>query len=293
MEPIRNLVYYAAVVKNNIVVADYRNADSENFVRVAKKCLEQIPPFHKKFSFTSSNRRFICLIEGIFTYCAIMDEGLNKTNAFMFLERVKDSFIDVLQKRNIEVHKLKGYSVQDDMDPLFRYLALPLTGVPEGEKTRIREEQFPHTQENSDNGDEVLPHSAVTPLKGTNKEVLEPQAEQRSTFGYSWSSPTHFMHNLRGDKKLKGTKNHTSDYDKAVITDPTNSSSKGLNQSKGLEVMVDNGSSFVGPESKWQVSQSRWRHHVKLLIAIDLIVCLVLLAIWLVVCQGAQCLEKR
>eukprot|EP00250_Pteridium_aquilinum_P008715 c18156_g1_i1 orf=2-316(-) len=101
MEPFQNLVHYAAVAKSTTILADYEDTNHGGIAHAAMKCLEHIPPLHSRFSYTTSNRMFICLIESPLIYCAIVDEALSKAKAFMFLEHVRDAFKVILQQRDM------------------------------------------------------------------------------------------------------------------------------------------------------------------------------------------------
>ncbi|MCO5550808.1 hypothetical protein L7F22_004300 [Adiantum nelumboides] len=289
MEP---LILYAAVAKNNTILADYQDAKSGDFVPIAARCLELIPPLHSRFSYTTNNRMYICLIEGIFIYCAITDEALNKAKAFMFLEHVRDASKVLLQQRDVHVDALTSYSLHHEMDPFFRHLALPLVGMPQREKVRLKEEEYLcQAQRDADNDHDVSSPSAVAPLKEMSDEDFDLQTERKPTSACSRSPRMPLIGKIkRGKKKTRDYKN------KGVISSPIDSSCEALNKGNGLEIMIDDNSPCEHPQthkSGWQAAQDRWWHHVKLVIILDLLVCLVLLAIWLVVCKGVKCLRRN
>lgn len=91
MGSIVNLVYYAAVARGNIVLAEHINP-KENLADVGEECLEKVPPYHNQFTYTIKQRMFMFLIDGPFTYCAVVDEALGKGKSIWFLERVRDEF---------------------------------------------------------------------------------------------------------------------------------------------------------------------------------------------------------
>lgn len=289
MEP---LVHYAAVAKNNTILADYQDEKSEDFVHIAAKCLDFIPPLHSRFSYTTSNRMFICLIEGLFIYCAIMDEALSKAKAFMFLEHVRDAFkVLLLQQRDVYVDTLTPHSFHLEMDPFFKHLALPLVGMPQREKIRLTEEEFLcQAHKDAENDYDVSSPSAVAPLKEMNDEDLYLHTESKPTSASSRSPRMPLI------GKIKRGKKKTRDYEKGVISSPIDSSCEALNKGRGLEIMIEDNSPCEHAQthrSGWQGAQDSWWRHVKLVIILDLLVCLVLLAIWLSVCKGVKCLEKR
>ncbi|KAI5063675.1 hypothetical protein GOP47_0022222 [Adiantum capillus-veneris] len=287
MEP---LVFYAAVAKRNIILADYQDGRWGDFVHIAARCLENVPPLHSRFSYTTSDRMFICLIEGIFIYCAIMDEALSKGKAFMFLEHVRDAFKVLLQQRVVHVDTLTPYYLHHEMDPFFRRLALPLVGMPQREKNRLKEEELLcQAQRDAENEYDVSSPSAVAPLKEMSDEDFDLQTERKPMSACSRSPRMPLI------GKIKRGKNKTRDYDKGVVSSPIDSSCEALNRGKGLEIMIDDTSPCERAQthkSGWHVAQDRWWRHVKLVIILDLLVCVVLLAIWLAVCRGVKCLKR-
>lgn len=288
MEPSQNLVYYAAVAKNTTILADYEDVGSGDFARMAAKCLEHVPSLHRRFSYTTSNRMFICLIEGLFIYCAIMDEALSKAKAFMFLEHVRDSFKVLLQQRDVYPDTLTSRSLHSEMDPFFKHLASSLVGMPQREKVRFKEEEFLfQAQGDTENDFEVSSPSAVAPLTD---EDFDLQTEHKPMNASSRSPHMPLIgKGKRGKKK-------TRQYDKGTIGSPADNSREALSRSNCLEIMIDDNSQCAHIHTRkscWQSAQDRWWHNVKLIILLDVIVCFLLLAIWLAVCNGVQCLRDN
>lgn len=290
MEPLQNLVYYAAVAKRTTVLADYEDAGSGAFAHMASKCLEHIPPLHNSFSYTTSNRMFICLMEDLFIYYAIMDEALSKAKAFMFLEHMRDAFRVLLQQKDVYPDMLTSHSLHSEMGPFFKHLVSSLVGLPQREKVRMREEQLIlQAQRDADNDFEVSSPSAVAPLSDEDFD-LQTEHKPMSSLSASRSPRMPLIgKGRRGKKKSR-------EYDKGAIGSPMDSSCEALNKSKCLQIMVDDNSPRAhvrGHRACWQEAQDRWWRNVKLIIVLDVIVCILLLAIWLAVCEGVNCLKKN
>jgi len=128
----RNLVYYASVVRGHVVLAEHKNSN-EDLADVAVECLEKVPPFHNRFAYTIRQRMFIFLMEDSFTYTAIVDEALGKLKGFGFLERVRDEFQLMLRSRGLDGSRLERNAMVVDFAGVFKHLVKPLIGVPQKE----------------------------------------------------------------------------------------------------------------------------------------------------------------
>ena len=127
-----NLVYYAAVARGDVVLAEHKNS-KEDLAEVALECLEKVPPFHTRFTYTVKQRMFLFLMHGGFTYSAIVDEALGKRKSFGFLERVKDEFQLLLHSRGLDGFRLESHALVADFAGVFKHLVKPLIGVPQKE----------------------------------------------------------------------------------------------------------------------------------------------------------------
>jgi hypothetical protein len=149
-----NLVYYASVAKGTMIVAEHINAVYD-IASVALDFLEKLPPLHSRFTYTTSRRIFTSLMDGSFTYCAIVDEALGKANAFTFLERVRDEFKQLLRSRGcgLDGQGLEAHSLVAAFAPAYRHLVKPLVGVPQKEMDPMEEEVEEMLAEHNEYGD--------------------------------------------------------------------------------------------------------------------------------------------
>lgn len=132
MASMTNLVYYASVSRGSTVVAEHKKA-KEDLADVALECLEKVPPFHNQFTYTIKQRVFIFLMDGGFTYCAIVDEALGKLKGFGFLEHVRDEFKLLLRSRGLDGSRLDRSALGTDFAGAFKHLVKPLVGIPQKE----------------------------------------------------------------------------------------------------------------------------------------------------------------
>jgi hypothetical protein len=156
---ITNLVYYASVSKGTMIVAEHR-ADSMDLALVAAQCLEKVPAFHSRFTYTIKRKIFSCVIEEPFTYCAMVDEALTKFKAFALLEDVRDEFKMMMHDQGMrqDGQGLEPYCLTDIFSTVFRRLIAPLVGVPQKEVDRIEEEEL-LAQQNGECEDDTYIHS--------------------------------------------------------------------------------------------------------------------------------------
>ncbi|KAI5082351.1 hypothetical protein GOP47_0002094 [Adiantum capillus-veneris] len=134
-----SLVYYAAVAKGAVIVAEYISKESIGMSAIATSCLENIPPLHSKFSHMTNQRRFICIIDGIFTYCAIIDEALSKAEAFSYLQKNRDAFKSLYKGRgpDSETLTLGAHFLDEEMVPIMQQHAGLFVGVSQREKMHM------------------------------------------------------------------------------------------------------------------------------------------------------------
>lgn len=284
MVPLQNLVYYGAVAKGTVILADYADEDAADLPSVAAKCLENVPPLHNRFSYTTSKRMFICLIEGIFIYCAIMDEALSKAKAFLFLEQLRDAFNAFLKERGTDAEILGPHFLHEKLAPIIRNLRAPLVGTPQKEKDRIEWER-----RDAEVDFEVSCPSAVVSL-----DDLSGLDEQQAL----GSQSPHMALIEKGKKD----ENNVQDQEEEEMVIMLNKG-KAMDKGKKIKILVEGSTPTVqnsqmqrswGMEVKGQQhAQKMWWRNVKLVVLLDILVCLILLSVWLGVCQGVKCLKRK
>lgn len=127
-----NLVYYAAVARGITILADHKKP-KEDLTDVAVDALENVPPFHIQFSYTVKQRTYLFLMDGTFTYYAVIDEALGKVKGVQFLEQVRDEFKLLLRSRGLDGSRLERNALVSDFAGVFKHLVKPLVGVPQKE----------------------------------------------------------------------------------------------------------------------------------------------------------------
>eukprot|EP00249_Psilotum_nudum_P018870 c26994_g1_i1 orf=946-1809(+) len=286
MSPLPNLVYYACVARGTVIVAEYYDGSSE--VRaVASKCLEKIPPFHRRFSNTAKRRMLNCLIEGSWVYCAIMDEALGKSNANAYLDQVRDEFDSFLKTRDLPLdgEGIRVHSLNNGFAPVLRHLAAPLVGIPQKEKDRMKQEMQAQMEAEEDL---VLSDS----FHGENTQEFVGMTEKGP---FDIRSP--FL--ASKGKGSKQDKKKMKDEVKEIKEIMIENKGKAMDGVQSLDIVVEDSTSSAlatqvqRTKSKGhQLAQRMWWRSVRLVLILDAVVCLILFAIWLGICRGISCINE-
>ncbi|KAJ4802310.1 Vesicle-associated membrane protein 727 [Rhynchospora pubera] len=83
---------YSFVAKGTVVLAEHTSF-SGNFSTVAIQCLQKLPPNSNKFTYSCDGHTFNFLVDKGFVFLVVADEGLGRSVPFVFLERVKEDFV--------------------------------------------------------------------------------------------------------------------------------------------------------------------------------------------------------
>ncbi|XP_024358132.1 phytolongin Phyl2.1 isoform X2 [Physcomitrium patens] len=256
-----NLVYYASVSRDNVVLAEHQNSKEDPVTsEAAVGCLQQVPPYHNQFTYTIKQRMFIFLIDGAFKYCAIIDEALGKLKGLGFLEQVRIEFKRVLHSRNIDGYQLERNALVSDFSGVFKSLVRPLVGVPQKEV-------------DLDDGN----HHAIS----NDETVLSPSDSPRAerSNGDGVSPLTKSIH-PKTDKK-----DHQVIQVKEIMMTKKNQKYEGDGTSSNMDL---NNKKLRARE----LASKMWWRNVKFVLVLDLIVCCVLFAIWLGICRGFKCVHR-
>lgn len=245
--PFSSLVYYSAVAKGTVVLSEYASEGGYELPGIIASCLENVPSLHARFSYTTHQRRFICLLDGVATYCAIMDEALSKADAFSFLQKVRDAFHAFGKGRGMSL-TLGAHFLDDEMTSVMRNLAASFVGIPQREKDRIQAElQF---QCDAGGGLDASSPSAVAPLHNMSDHEFNSKTEEERIGSRAPRLP--LIGKVRaGKKKMKEALE--------------NSGGKTLDKGTNLEVVVDGGLGVASERKRYIDAQKLWRQKVSLI----------------------------
>nr|CAD1817904.1 unnamed protein product [Ananas comosus var. bracteatus] len=83
---------YSFVAKGTVVLAEH-TPFSGNFSTIAIQCLQKLPPDSSKFTYSCDGHTFNFLVDRGFVFLVVADEVVGRSLPFVFLERVKDDFM--------------------------------------------------------------------------------------------------------------------------------------------------------------------------------------------------------
>ncbi|KAK9757524.1 hypothetical protein RND81_01G168300 [Saponaria officinalis] len=285
----KGFVHYCCVAKGGKILQSYSDDNSSTkfgktleIEKLAALCLENVPQFHKWYSQTMNKSTYCYLIEDGFVYFAIAEVGLGNQALIRFLEHYRDEFKKIAKrgsslrlswkgkgKNSTSNSNLNSINLQEQLVPVIRQLITSLQNV---------------SQSSSGNG--LNPSSS--PSGGCYGEVVES--------GTSTKAP---LLGIKTGKQEKRSKEHVIGMRGIELEEQRKSSDRGSR--------VDSGSGDAGAAGtpvplQREMSASRrrlssqsvrrkWCRLVRLVLAIDAVVCIILLVIWLVICKGIQCIS--
>ncbi|KAI3996649.1 hypothetical protein MKX01_009481 [Papaver californicum] len=281
MSSVQKSLYYCCVSKGNRILYSYTCGDNE-IETLAAMCLERSPPYHVWYSQTIRKRTFGYLMEDEHIYFTIVDEGLGNSGVLQFLEHIKDEFKKIIRdaKNGLKgsMSGLNNVCLQEQMVPVIRSLISSLEQVSQSRHNWI--------------GEIPSSHPGPSPSPEGN---LNNQAEGAT----STKMPLLGKPNKHDRKKMKdrivevagGSDEHRRSTDRGVKIDvgSIEANSQGLAMST---MAVQKGSSSARIKTSREHARRVWWRQVRIIIAVDILVCLVLFGIWLGICNGFHCISS-
>ncbi|CAL9768866.1 unnamed protein product [Musa acuminata subsp. burmannicoides] len=83
---------YSFVAKGAVVLAEHTTF-SGNFSTIAVQCLQKLPRNSNKFTYSCDGHTFNFLLDKEFVFLVVADEAVGRSVPFVFLERVKEDFM--------------------------------------------------------------------------------------------------------------------------------------------------------------------------------------------------------
>ncbi|CAL0316453.1 unnamed protein product [Lupinus luteus] len=108
---------YSFVAKGTVVLAEHTQY-SGNFSTIAVQCLQKLPSNSSKYTYSCDAHTFNFVIYNGFVFLVVADESAGRSVPFVFLDRVKNDFMQRYGASitNSDAHPLAG---DDDDDDLF------------------------------------------------------------------------------------------------------------------------------------------------------------------------------
>lgn len=212
-----------------------------------------------------------------------------------FLEQVRHEFISCVCACGLlaDHRRLEANSLDTLIDPIFRRLVGPFVGIPQKEKQRIAEEVESRRYADAEADVEAGLSRGYCSTEMSAYDNYN-QASDKSSGSRSPSTP---LIGKTIGKKYK-QKTHKEEARDAMENGEDNKG-KAFDKVHRMEIAKDVGSpnaqvqrlgsskSFRGQ----QVAQRMWWKSVKLILLLDVLICLILFCIWLGICQGFSCMK--
>lgn len=251
------LLFYSCIAKGTVILAEFASKEEPGIEDLALRCIENVPPHHSMISHTVHKRTYALIIDGLFSYFAILDEVVAKSESTWLFNRLK-SATESLMEDGTTADSLDNptqHCLQSKLDPVFAEitnggnkdleLELGLVGSPRSITREIKNNQSVDSSRGRKGG-------ALMPLLGKPLRVLK-NKKRLHTEGKGESNLNEKKMDLGGNKGVRN----------------------------GLLVH----------DHHRQKAKQIWKKHVWVVLMFDLCICFVLFGIWLWVCQGFQCIQ--
>ncbi|GAB4861178.1 hypothetical protein Ancab_036335 [Ancistrocladus abbreviatus] len=273
MGSIQNTVYHCCVAKGGRILYSYSGGDHE-IENLTALCVERAPPYHKWYFQTVSKRTYGFLMEDGYVYFAIVDAGLGNSGVLRFLEHVRDDFKKLIKKGlKGSRSNLNSICFQEQLLPVIRQLISSL-------------EQVSQTGSDWMSDNCVGDHVDTSFSQGNSSEGMEGAGSTKAPL--LGKSGKH-------DKK---SKEHVIAIKDVEFEEHRKSTDRGFrneldsnNQGGGISsISLQRDGSLRRTSS--QSFRKKWCRQVRIILAIDAAICIILFGIWLAVCQGFECIRS-
>ena len=275
MDTIQNTVYYCCVQRSNRILYTYSGGDHE-VENLAALCLERAPPFHKWYFQTMHKRTFGFLMEDAYVYFTIVDEGLGNSGVLQFLEHVRDEFKKVARKGSRgSFSSINSIGMQEQLVPVIRRLITSLENV-----SQSRSDWTAETPSSLDAGLSPSPSNA-------NGQIEAASSTKAPLLGKSSKQEKKKARDLVIGMRDIELDEHRRSTDRGDLETLDSNNQGGVSSSVSLQ--KDLGSLRARPGS--QSIRKKWCRQVRIVLAIDAAICVILFVIWLLICRGISCLR--
>ncbi|KAK1276183.1 putative VAMP-like protein [Acorus gramineus] len=255
MTTIDRAVHYLSVSKGTRVLYEQTTGSDREVDRLAALCLENAPPFHARYFHTASNRTFAFLMSDDHVYFTITDARLSNPEILKLLTHLRELFV--------RPPPWRGKSVDEELVPVIQRLITSLESVP-----RIGCED-----RTADGGQESVNGSTDgAPLLG------RPSKNERKK-----------MKDRGVDAREGGSDERTVRID---VDHESHGANSGVSGGGGSGAVISLQKSSSSNRVRAQQGARRvWWRQVRIIVAIDVVVCLLLFGVWLAVCKGFRCVS--
>lgn len=278
MGSIQPTVYYCCVSRGNRILYAYSGGDHE-IENLATLCLDKAPPFHRWYFETSGKRTYGFLIEDGYVYLTIVDESLGSPGVLQFLEHLRDEFKKIARKGSRgSLSSMNSVGLQEQLVPVIHRLITSLENVSPGASNWTADTR-------------PSLHPGLSPSPGT--------ANGQTEVATSTKAPLLGKSNKQEKKKAKDhviamrdieLEEHRRSADRGVNLDSSTLDSNNQGGA-GSSIALQKDSGSMRIRSGSQSIRKKWCRQVRIVLAIDAAVCVVLFVIWLLICHGIECIR--
>ncbi|KAK7322352.1 hypothetical protein VNO77_25731 [Canavalia gladiata] len=277
MDAIQNKVYYCCVSKGNHVLYAHSGGDQE-VENVAALCLDSTPPFHRWYFETIGKRTYGFFMEDGYVYFTIVDKVLGNSVVLRFLEHVRDEFKKLARKGSRGIlPNMNSIHFQEKLVPVICSLITSLESVSHG-GSNWRDETSSSF------------HVDLSPSPSNLNGQIEGASSTKAPLLGKSSKPE--------KKKVKDhviamrdveLEEHRKSTDRGPRVDSGNLDCVGQG-GVGASVSLQKDGSMRMRSAPQNIRKKWWRQ-VRIVLAIDAAVCIILFIIWLVICHGISCIR--
>ncbi|KAL0891149.1 hypothetical protein Bca101_015132 [Brassica carinata] len=246
------LLFYSCIAKGTVILAEFSSKDEPEIEALALRCIEDVPPHHSMISHTVRKRTYASFIDGSFTYFAILDEAVTKTESLWLFTRLK-SAVEALVSDGSALDNPTQLCLQSKLDPVFSEIASGGGG---------------------DNNKDLEPELGLVGSPREIKNIPSLDSSKERSLKPLLAKP---LMVLKKNKKRVQTE---------AKMDVAGGGGGGVISSRGLP---RNG--LIHDHHHRQKAKQIWKKHVWVVLMFDVCICVVLFGIWLWVCQGFQCIQ--
>ncbi|XP_043722926.1 phytolongin Phyl1.1-like [Telopea speciosissima] len=275
---IQNMVFYFCVAKGNRILHAYSSGDPE-IEKLAVLCLERAPPFHTWYFQSVRKRTYGFLMEDGYVYFTIVEQSLGNRGVRQFLGHVRDEFKKVAKSGSRgSISGLNSVCFQEQLMPVIRRLINSLEQVSQSQSDGGWMPEFPPSQH---------PGSSPSPEGGQTEVATSTKAPLLRKFSKQEKKK---MKDRVIEIRDNGSEEHRKSMGRGMKVDvsATESDNQGMVVSS---LSVQKGSSSMRSMTDPQHARYLWWRQVWIVIAVDVVVCLILFGIWLGICGGFGCVS--
>ncbi|GMH31404.1 hypothetical protein Nepgr_033247 [Nepenthes gracilis] len=272
MDSAHNTVFFCCVAKRGRILSAYSRGDHE-IDNLAALCVERSPPYHRRYFQTVGKRTFGFLMEDGYVYFAIVDDSLGNAGLLRFLEHVRKDFKNVTRKGlKGSISNLNSICLQEQLLLVIRQLITSLENVSPADGDWAASNHGP-------------------PNEDLRRSMSYSNADKEATTS---SKALLLGKSSKQDKKMK---NHVIAMKDAESEEHWKSTDRGLwndsdSNNHGVPISSPSLQREMGSMRMRTTSQStrkKWCRQIRIVLAIDAVICIILFVIWLVICQGFKC----